>query len=62
MSGQRIATGTGTGVARRRLTVTEAEAGGLPEPFTPDEWKAMHLKSALHGLALLEQQLNALGR
>lgn len=38
-SGDRIA--TGTGAARRRLTVAEAEAGGLPEPFTPDEWRAM---------------------
>ena len=39
-SGDRIPTGTGTG--RRRLTTTEAAAGGLPEPFTPEEWQAIH--------------------
>jgi len=38
-SGDRIATGTGPD--RRRLTQAEAEAGGLPEPFTKDEWAAM---------------------
>ena len=38
-SGDRIA--TGTGVNRRRLTLEEAEAGGLPEPMTRGEWDAM---------------------
>jgi hypothetical protein len=36
---------TGTGSQRRRLTVAEAEAGALPEPFTRDEWGAMAAKS-----------------
>jgi hypothetical protein len=38
-SGDRIP--TGTGAARRRLTRDEAEAGGLPEPMTREEWAAM---------------------
>lgn len=38
-SGERLA--TGTGAARRRLTLEEAEAGCLPEPFTRAEWAAM---------------------
>ena len=38
-SGDRIATGTGAN--RRRLTLEEAEAGGLPEPMTREEWRAM---------------------
>ena len=38
-SGDRIP--TGTGVSRRRLTREEAEAGGLPEPMTQEEWRAM---------------------
>ena len=38
-SGDRIA--TGTGASRRRLTLEEAEAGGLPEPMTREEWQAM---------------------
>jgi hypothetical protein len=38
-SGDRIP--TGTGAARRRLTREEAEAGGLPEPMTAEEWRAM---------------------
>jgi DNA-binding NarL/FixJ family response regulator len=38
-SGDRIP--TGTGAARRRLTRDEAEAGGLPEPMTQEEWRAM---------------------
>ena len=42
-SGDRIA--TGTGAARRRLTQAEAEAGGLPERFTAEEWQAMALAS-----------------
>lgn len=37
-SGDRIRTDTGT--ARRPLTLAEAEAGGLPEPFTAQEWEA----------------------
>ena len=39
-SGHRIA--TGTGASRRRLTLEEAEAGGLPEPMTRDEWDEMY--------------------
>lgn len=39
-SGDRIP--TGTGAARRRLTQAEAEAGGVPEPFTDVEWAAMY--------------------
>lgn len=39
-SGDRIPTGTGPN--RRRLTVAEAEAGGLPDRMTRDEWRAMH--------------------
>jgi hypothetical protein len=42
-SGDRVATGTGD--ARRPLTLAEAEAGGLPEPLTKDEWSAMHRAS-----------------
>lgn len=38
-SGDRIP--TGTGASRRRLTLAEAEAGGLPEPMTREEWRAM---------------------
>ena len=36
---------TGTGPARRRLTLAEAEAGGVPTPFTRAEWDAMHRTS-----------------
>lgn len=43
-SGDRVA--TGTGAARRRLTVAEAEAGGLPDRFTPAEWEAMRNAAA----------------
>jgi hypothetical protein len=42
-SGDRVATGTGDD--RRPLTLAEAEAGGLPEPMTKDEWAAMHRAS-----------------
>ena len=42
-SGDRIATGTGRD--RRRLTLEEAEAGGLPEPMTRHEWDAMYQTS-----------------
>lgn len=46
-SGDRIATGTGAN--RRRLTLEEAEAGGLPERFTREEWDAMyHCSRELH--------------
>jgi hypothetical protein len=38
-SGDRIPTGTGAN--RRRLTREAAEAGGRPEPMTPEEWRAM---------------------
>jgi hypothetical protein len=38
-SGDRVP--TGTGVFRRRLTLAEAEAGALPEPFTKLEWQLM---------------------
>jgi hypothetical protein len=36
---------TGTGVFRRRLTLAEAEAGALPEPFTTLEWTLMRERS-----------------
>jgi hypothetical protein len=39
-SGERIA--TGTGAERRRLTLEQAEAGCLPEPFTADEWRSAY--------------------
>lgn len=42
-SGDRVDTGTGD--ARRPLTLAEAEAGGLPEPLTKSEWSAMHRAS-----------------
>jgi hypothetical protein len=42
-SGDRIA--TGTGMNRRKLTLEEAEAGGLPEPFTKEEWEWMYVSS-----------------
>jgi len=42
-SGDRVDTGTGD--ARRPLTLAEAEAGGLPERMTKDEWAAMHRAS-----------------
>lgn len=52
-SGDRIA--TGTGAARRRLTVAEAEAGGLPERMTRAEWDAMADASrAYHNRLLAE--------
>ena len=42
-SGDRVDTGTGD--ARRPLTLSEAEAGELPERMTADEWAAMHRAS-----------------
>lgn len=39
-SGDRIVTGVGKD--RRRLTLEEAEAGGLPEPYTREEWDEMY--------------------
>lgn len=52
-SGDRIATGTGAN--RRRLTLAEAEAGGLPEPFTREEWDAMSRASlAYHNLLIAD--------
>ena len=45
-SGDRIATGMGGN--RRRLTLEEAEAGGLPEPMTRGEWDAMHITSRVY--------------
>jgi hypothetical protein len=36
---------TGTGLARRRLTLDEALDGLLPEPFEPHEWLLMHMRS-----------------
>ena len=44
-SGDRIA--TGTGASRRRLTLEEAEAGGLPEPMTREEWNMMYAESRM---------------
>lgn len=50
-SGDRVATGTGAN--RRRLTLEEAEAGGLPEPMTREEWAAMYYASRhLHNSTL----------
>ena len=37
---------TGTGTNRRRLTLEEAQCGVQPDPFTSDEWHAMHQASA----------------
>jgi hypothetical protein len=37
---------TGTGPARRRLTLDEAQRGVQPEPFSVHEWDAMHAASA----------------
>lgn len=37
---------TGTGPQRRRLTDAEAQAGIAPEPFTREEWAAMHEATA----------------
>lgn len=52
-SGDRIATGTGKD--RRRLTVAEAEAGGLPEPFTREEWDDLaHASRTYHNRLLAE--------
>lgn len=42
-SGDRIATGVEGN--RRRLTLEEAEAGGLPDRFTRAEWEAMRRAS-----------------
>lgn len=36
---------TGTGAARRRLTVHEALRGARPDAFTSDEWAALHRAS-----------------
>ena len=58
-SGDRIRTETGT--ARRPLTLAEAEAGGLPEPFTRDEWRAAYAATAAYAGELLRDHLLALG-
>lgn len=41
---------TGTGPDRRRLTEAEAQAGGIPTPFTPREWDDMHMACASYVL------------
>jgi hypothetical protein len=37
---------TGSGAARRRLTLAEAQRGDRPAPFTADEWAALHAATA----------------
>jgi len=54
-SGDRIPTGTGPN--RRRLTLEEAEAGGLPEPMTKEEWHAMFRTSRSYHNELIEYPL-----
>ncbi len=57
-SGDRIP--TGTGAARRRLTRDEAEAGGLPEPMTAEEWAAMyHASRRLHNSYVVSARLSS---
>lgn len=56
-SGDRIP--TGTGASRRRLTREEAEAGGLPEPMTPEEWAAMyHTSRRMHNEYVVSARLS----
>lgn len=52
---------TGTGLARRRLTLDEALDGLLPEPFQPHEWLLMHMKSRQLQREALNAQDAALG-
>ena len=52
-SGDSIATGTGT--ARRRLTLEEAAAGGLPERFTKAEWAAMYDTSIFEHMSYIKR-------
>jgi hypothetical protein len=49
-SGDRIATGVND--TRRRLAVEEAQAGGLPEPFTAREWRTMRRATLAYAHAL----------
>lgn len=43
---QRGAIDTGTGTARRRMTLEEAMRGDSPTAFTRAEWDAMHAATA----------------
>jgi hypothetical protein len=59
-SGDRIP--TGTGATRRRLTREEAEAGGLPEPMTAEEWAAMyHASRFLHNRYVTQAHFGFIG-
>lgn len=40
---------------RRRLTLAEAQAGVLPETFTPAEWHAMHLAAGEQRRAMIRR-------
>ena len=55
-SGDRIPTGTGK--SRRRLTLEEAQAGGLPDPFTPEEWAHMYKVCAEYHNSLIIKAVN----
>lgn len=59
-SGDRIATGTGAN--RRRLTLEEAEAGGLPEPFTREEWDEMYHASRAYHKELIARACDSVPR
>lgn len=59
-SGERLA--TGTGAARRRLTLEEAEAGCLPEPFTREEWDEMYRYSLAYHNGLVAQACDRVPR
>ena len=59
-SGDRIATGTGP--YRRPLTLAEAEAGGLPEPMTREEWDAMYRYSRAYHNQLIAASCDAVPR
>lgn len=39
---------TGTGAKRRPLALHEALSGALPDPYTDEEWRALHEGSRRH--------------
>ena len=49
-SGDRVPTGVEQ--SRRALTEEEAKGGGLPDPFTPREWRAMRRATQQYAEAL----------
>lgn len=59
-SGDRILTGTGQN--RRRLTLEEAEAGGLPEPMTQEEWSEMYRYSRAYHNQLIADGCDSVPR